>query len=76
MQTYESIQTLEKALKTAIIERDVIVTDDSIIPLQVKDNGKVKKARLWVYVRGGPGPPLTVFDFSLDRSKKSHRSGL
>jgi hypothetical protein len=23
-----------------------------------------------VYVRGGPGPPLTVFDFSRDRSKK------
>jgi hypothetical protein len=48
----------------------VIFTDDSIIPLQVKGNGKVKKARLWVYVRGGQGPPLTVFDFSRDRSKK------
>jgi len=48
----------------------VIFTDDSIIPLQVKGNGKVKKARLWVYVRGGQGPPLTVFEFSLDRSKK------
>ena len=46
------------------------VTDDSIIPLQVKGNGKVKKAWLWVYVRGGVGPPLTVYDFSRDRSKK------
>ena len=70
MQTYEAIRPLEDSLKRAVLERDVIFTDDSIIPLQVKGNGKVKKARLWVYVRGGPGPPLTVFDFSRDRSKK------
>jgi hypothetical protein len=53
-----------------VLERDILFTDDSIIPLQVKGNGRVKKARLWVYVRGGPGPPLCVFDFSRDRSKK------
>jgi transposase len=53
-----------------VLASDVLFTDDSIIPLQVKGNGKVKKARLWVYVRGGPGPPLTVYDFSRDRSKK------
>lgn len=70
MQIYEAIKPLEEVLKRAVLEMDVIFTDDSIIPLQVKGNGKVKKARLWVYVRGGPGPPLTVFDFSPDRSKK------
>lgn len=70
LQTYDAIRPLEDALKIAVLERDVIFTDDSIIPLQVKGNGKVKKARLWVYVRGGPGPPLAVFDFSRDRSKK------
>ncbi len=70
IQTYEAIQPLEEVLKRTVLERDVIFTDDSIIPLQVKGNGKVKKARLWVYVRGGPGPPLMVFDFSPDRSKK------
>ncbi|MGW8323099.1 MAG: IS66 family transposase, partial [Thermodesulfobacteriota bacterium] len=48
----------------------VLFTDDSIIPLQVKGNGKVKKARLWGYVRGGADPPLTVYDFSRDRSKQ------
>jgi transposase len=70
IQTYEAIRPLEDVLKRAVLEIDVIFTDDSIIPLQVKGHGKVKKARLWVYVRGGPGPPLTVFDFSRDRSKK------
>ena len=70
IQTYEAICSLEDVLKKAVLESDVIFTDDSIIPLQVKGNGKVKKARLWVYVRGGPEPPLTVFDFSRDRSKK------
>jgi transposase len=70
LQTYEAIHLLEDELKRAVLERDILFTDDSIIPLQVKGNGRVKKARLWVYVRGGPGPPLCVYDFSRDRSKK------
>lgn len=70
LQTYEAIRPLEDELKGAVLERDILFTDDSIIPLQVKGNGRVKKARLWVYVRGGPGPPLCVYDFSQDRSKK------
>jgi transposase len=70
MQTYEAIQPLGDELKKTVLETDILFTDDSVIPLQVKGNGRVKKARLWVYVRGGPGPPLSVFDFSLDRSKK------
>jgi transposase/prefoldin subunit 5 len=70
LQTYEAIQLLEEELKRAVFASDILFTDDSIIPLQVKGNGRVKKARLWVYVRGGPGPPLSVYDFSRDRSKK------
>ena len=70
LQTYDAILPLGEALKRAVLDSDVIFTDDSIIPLQVKGTGKVKKARLWVYVRGGSGPPLTVFDFSHDRSKQ------
>jgi transposase len=70
MQTYEAIQALEDVLKRAVLESDVLFTDDSIMPLQVKGNGKVKKARLWAYVRGGTGPPLAVYDFSRDRSKQ------
>jgi transposase len=70
LQTYDAIRPLGDALKRVVLESDVIFTDDSIIPLQVKGNGKVKKARLWAYVRGGNDPPLTVYDFSHDRSKK------
>ena len=70
LQTYEAIRPLGDELKRAVLASDILFTDDSIIPLQVKGNGRVKKARLWVYVRGGPGPPLCVFDFSRDRSKK------
>jgi transposase len=70
IQTYEAIRPLEDELKKAVLESDVIFTDDSIIPLQVKGHGKVRKARLWTYVRGDPDPPLTVYDFSRDRSKK------
>jgi transposase len=70
MQVYESVHLLQDVLREAVVESDVIFTDDSILPLQVKGNGKVKKARLWVYVRGGTAPPLIVYDFSHDRSKK------
>ena len=70
MQTYEAIGLLGEALKEAVVESDVLFTDDSIIPLQQKGLGRVRKARLWVYVRGDPAPPLAVYDFSLDRSKK------
>ena len=70
MQIYESIQPLEETMRRAIFESDVLFTDDTPIPLQVKGNGKLKKARLWVYVRGGTGPPLVTYDFSIDRSKR------
>jgi transposase len=70
IQTYEAILPLGEVLKQAVLETDVIFTDDSIIPLQVKGHGRVRKARLWAYVRGDTGPSLTVFDFSHDRSKK------
>jgi transposase len=70
LQIYDAIRPLGEELKRAVLESDVIFTDDSIIPLQVKGNGRVKKARLWAYVRGGNDPPLTVYDFSHDRSKQ------
>jgi transposase len=70
LQTYEALIPLETALKQAVLESDILHTDDSIIPLQVKGKGKVQKARLWTYVRGGNDPPLTVYDFSHDRSKQ------
>ncbi|MFA5183720.1 MAG: IS66 family transposase, partial [Syntrophales bacterium] len=70
MQVYESIKPLEETLRRAVLEKDVLFTDDTPVPLQVKGNGKVKKARLWVYVRGGTGPPLTAYDFSIDHSKR------
>lgn len=70
LRNYDAITPLGEELKKAVLESGVIFTDDSIIPLLVKGNGKVKKARLWAYVRGGNGPPLTVYDFSHDRSKQ------
>jgi transposase len=70
LQTYEAIHPLGDALKRAVLERDIVFTDDSIIPLQVKGNGRVRKGRLWVYVRGDFSPTLVVFDFSKDRRKE------
>jgi transposase len=70
MQVYENISPLEAAFRQTIFESDVLFTDDTSVPLQVKGHGKLKKARLWAYVRGGSGPPLVVYVFSIDRTKK------
>jgi len=72
MQIYESIKSLEPVLRRAVLESDVLFTDDTPVALQDNNHspGKFRKARLWVYVRGGTGPPLTVYDFSMDRGKK------
>jgi len=70
MQVYDSINGLEETLRQAtVFERNILFTDDTPVPLQVKGSGKLKKARLWVYVRGGTDPSLTAFHFSIDRSK-------
>ncbi len=72
MQMYESIKILKPVFRQAVLENGVIFTDDTPVALQDHQNnpGKFKKARLWVYVRGGTGPPLTMYDFSMDRGKK------
>lgn len=72
MQMYESIKILVPVLRKAVQENGILFTDDTPVALQDHQSnpGKFKKARLWVYVRGGTGPPLTVYDFSMDRGKK------
>ena len=72
MQMYESIKIIKPVLRQAVLESGIIFTDDTPVALQDHHNnpGKFKKARLWVYVRGGTGPPLTMYDFSMDRGKK------
>jgi transposase len=72
MQMYESIKIIKPVLRQAVLENGIIFTDDTPVALQDHQNnpGKFKKARLWVYVRGGTGPPLTMYDFSMDRGKR------
>jgi transposase len=70
MQTYESIKILEEVFRQAVLEGGVTFTDDTPTPLQEQGLGKFRKARMWVYVRGGIGPPLVAYDFSIDRSKR------
>ena len=72
MQMYESIKIIKPVLRQAVLESGIVFTDDTPVALQDHHNhpGKFKKARLWVYVRGGTRPPLSVYDFSMDRGKK------
>ncbi len=67
----EVLKPLYNELKKQILSRGVIFTDDTPVKLQVK--GKSKKGlttgRIWVYVAGGAGPPMKVFEFTKDRQK-------
>jgi len=60
---------LYQALKAEVLKSAVLFTDDTPIALIVKGLGKTKQARLWAY-RTGAGPPLVVYDFSVDRRKQ------
>ena len=46
LQVYDAIRPLGDELKRAVLQSDVIFTDDSILPLQVKGCDRVKRARL------------------------------
>lgn len=67
----EALRPLWQRMKELLIARGVIFTDDTPVALQVKGTGKTVTGRMWVYVAaGGAGPPLRVFEFTVDRSKK------
>ncbi len=70
MQLYEAIRPLGEILKKTVLDTDVLFTDDSVIPLQEEGRNVIRQARLWVYSRGDPGPPLSIYDFTVDRRKK------
>lgn len=68
--TAEALAPLGEALKEAVLDTDILFTDDSPMPLLEAGRGQARTARLWVYVRGAPEPPLTAYDFTLDRRKR------
>ena len=70
LQAGEVLGLLGDALKSAVLDTDVLFTDDTVIPLLEKGRGRTRKARMWVYVRGGTGPPLVAYDFTRDRRRE------
>lgn len=57
MQTYEAIQPLGDVLKEAILERDILFTDDSIIPYWSRAMGVSKKPGCGCMSVEAPGRP-------------------
>jgi len=76
MATAEALWPLGEALKKAVLDTDILFTDDTPAPMLEPGRGKTRKARLWVYVRGGHGPPLFAYDFTLDRRQQRPREYL
>jgi hypothetical protein len=70
MLTADALRPLGEALKAAVLDTDVLFTDDSVITLLETGRGKTRQARLRVYIRGGTGPPSTAFDLTIDRRKQ------
>jgi len=66
----EVLNPLMPALKAEILARGVIFTDDTPVSMLEKGAGKTITGRMWVYVAGGPGAPLRIFEFTRDRCKK------
>ena len=66
----EVLLPLYELMKSSILEGDVVFTDDTPVRLQVRGKGKTVTGRMWIYVKGGIGPPYRVFEFTVDRSKK------
>lgn len=68
----EVLKPLYDELKKQILARGIIFTDDTPVKLQVKGKGKkgLITGRIWVYVAGGTGPPMKIFEFTKDRQKK------
>lgn len=66
----EALVPLMTALKAEILARGVIFTDDTPVSLLEKGAGKTITGRMWVYVAGGAGPPLRIFEFTRDRRKR------
>ncbi len=72
----DALVPLGEALQRAVLDTDVLYTDDTPAPMLAPGTGKTHTARLWVYVRGGHGPPLYAYDFTLDRRAQRPREYL
>ena len=66
----DALTPLYEEMKKEVLSRDILFTDDTVIPLLEKGRGKTRQARMWVYVGGGNGPPYRVYDFTEDRRKE------
>ncbi len=76
IQSSQVLQPLYRLLKEEILSRGIIFTDDTPVKLQVPGNGKTVTGRMWVYVAGGKGPPLRIFEFTRDRQKSRPKNFL
>ena len=69
LRTADAIWLLGDELKKAVLNTDVLFTDDTICALLEEGRGQTRKARIWVYIRGAPGARLIAYDFTIDRCK-------
>jgi len=70
IQTAEALRPLYDELKAIVLANHIVFTDDTSVQMQMKGKGKTHTARMWVYCRGGPGPRLRIFEFTLDKTKR------
>lgn len=66
----EVLKPVYDELKKQILSRGIIFTDDTPVKLKVKGKKGLITGRIWVYVAGGLGPPMKIFEFTQDRQKR------
>jgi transposase len=63
-----ALEPLYEALKSEVLTRPCVFTDDTPVAMLQPGSKKTKTARMWVYL-GGCGAPYRFFDFTQDRSR-------
>ena len=57
-------------MKQGVLSRNIIFTDDTPVKMQITQKIGLKEGRIWVYVGGGSGPPILVYEFTPGRNSK------
>ena len=64
----ELLKPVYERMKEAVLCSKKIHTDDTPVPVQVKNRNQTRKGRLWVYV-GDEAHPHTVYDYTKTRNR-------
>lgn len=70
LKSAENLLPLYELMKQEVLNRNIIFTDDTPVKMQTALKIGLKEGRIWVYVGGGSGPPIIIYEFTPGRDSK------